>query len=195
MTDIFLTFSLQCEMKCRGSGISIERMGNSAATSCLSAEDHDDAIKDPLVHYFGCLQFCDRDDLLSPNHKIWAIEKAHQIKLETTRKPPQTSETEIEKEAKKNLDAIRDRWKESFEKELRRIELLRKTLEEDKEDAVANLVREVNACCQTWRSSVISKKSFTQIPITSAASSATIANSNSSYDNYVVEEDVSVGII
>ncbi len=64
----FQTFALKCVGKRPGSIILAASMGNKSATSCLSAEAHD-IIKDPLIHYFGCVQFCDRDKLLEdPEH-------------------------------------------------------------------------------------------------------------------------------
>ncbi|KAI3321501.1 hypothetical protein HD806DRAFT_545732 [Xylariaceae sp. AK1471] len=163
-------------------------MGNKSATSCLSAEPHDDAIKDPLVHYFGCTQFRDRSKLLDPKHKIWIDEKTHQRDLEAAR---HTRETEIERKAEESVKAIRERWGNSFNKELWRIEVLRKALEEDESDR--NLVREVNECRKTWQNPPAYKK-----VLADTQKSPTINNTaaaNPSQGKYVPEKDVSVGII
>ncbi|KAI0435950.1 hypothetical protein F4803DRAFT_543842 [Xylaria telfairii] len=177
-------------MKRCGSEISIEIMGNNAATSCLSAEAHDHAIKDPLVHYFGCLRFDDRDEFLNPGNGVWTTEKEHQKKLETARNTPKA---DIEGKATETVKATLERWEEGFDKELRRIELLRKTLEEDKQQK-DNVVQNVNVCRMEWQKDLASRKgrTYTQSP---SVNNHSAAGSNSGHSTYVVEKDISVGII
>ncbi|KAI0528419.1 hypothetical protein GGR58DRAFT_519073 [Xylaria digitata] len=165
-------------------------MGNNPATSCLSAEPHDNAIKDPLVHYFGCIRFCDRGEFLHSDHRIWANEKAHQEKLEAARNTPIK---EIKAKAEGNANSIRERWRNSFNKELRRVELLRKTLQRD--DSDKHLVQEVNDCRESWRASPKYKERFANIQRPSAESDAVAESPDSDGDDYVPEKDVSVGII
>ncbi|GAW18595.1 hypothetical protein ANO14919_080730 [Xylariales sp. No.14919] len=167
-------------------------MSNNSATSCLSAEPHDEAIKDPLIHYFGCTPFFKRDKLLAADHKIWKDEKEHQTKLESARKTP---EAKIGEGVESRVDAIRERWRKDFTKELQRIALIRKTLEEDKAD---NLVQEVNTCRDKWREYFATKNSKSLPPasdISIAESDASSSDSNADSDTYVPEKDVSVGII
>ncbi|KAI0415486.1 hypothetical protein F5X98DRAFT_388827 [Xylaria grammica] len=168
-------------------------MSNNSATSCLSAEPHDDAIKDPLIHYFGCTSFRDRDELLDSRHKIWKDEKEHQTKLETARNTP---EAEIKEKVKNRVEAIQERWKKNIAKELQRIALIRKTL--DKEDETANLVQEVKTCRDKWRQHFAKKNGKSLPPISDisiAESNASSSDSNAGADTYVPEKDVSVGII
>ncbi|KAI0097349.1 hypothetical protein GGR51DRAFT_566556 [Nemania sp. FL0031] len=179
-------------------------MGNNSETSCLSEEPHDDAIKDPLVHYFGCTPFDDRDEFLSPRHQVWKDEKTHQKKLEVARGTP---EQEIENKARASVEAIRKRWDKSIGKEIRRIKLLRETLEKDGSDG--NLVLEVNRCREEWWNT---KKPPSHISNPKPASLAngtepeaneqdTLGNGTEPEANgqdpvaYVPEKDVSVGII
>ncbi|KAI0427452.1 hypothetical protein F5Y09DRAFT_350393 [Xylaria sp. FL1042] len=168
-------------------------MGNNSAISCLSAEDHD-TIKDHLVHYFGCLQFSDRAGFLDPNHKIWTDEKIHQIQLlEKARNAPNTiNDNEIEQKAKEQVDAIRERWRKSFDKELGRIELIRSTLERDDSD---NLVREVNACREEWQAHRKERFADTQELKPPPPKHSPAADVHSDGNIYVPEKDVSVGII
>ncbi|KUI66265.1 hypothetical protein VM1G_02448 [Cytospora mali] len=35
-----------------------------AKSTCLSADSHDDHVQDPVLHYLGCLEFCERADYL-----------------------------------------------------------------------------------------------------------------------------------
>ncbi|RWA03890.1 hypothetical protein EKO27_g11217 [Xylaria grammica] len=168
-------------------------MSNNSATSCLSAEPHDNAIKDPLIHYFGCTSFLDRDKLLDAGHKIWKDEKDHQTKLETARN---TSEARIGEGVESRVEAIRERWRKNFAKELRRIALIRKTLEE--EDEAVNLVRDVNTYRDEWREYFASKNGKSLPPVSDisiAESDASSSDSNADADTYVPEKDVSVGII
>ncbi|TGJ78241.1 hypothetical protein E0Z10_g10521 [Xylaria hypoxylon] len=170
-------------------------MGNNSATSCLSAEPHNDAIKDPLIHYFGCMQFCDRDKLLNPKDKIWIDEETHQTKFETARNTPKA---EIDTKVKEKVDAIRERWGNNFDNELRRIESLRKTLAAD--DADKHLVQEVNECRGRWQNCSACRKGIakTQKPPKLndvGAENDAAVNPDSSKNGYELEKDVSVGII
>ncbi|KAJ8128634.1 hypothetical protein O1611_g5001 [Lasiodiplodia mahajangana] len=164
-------------------------MGNNSATSCLSAEPHDDAIKDPLVHYFGCTQLNNRHKFLEPEHRIWKDEKTHQRNLEAARAVRGTSEQEIERKAEDSVEATRKRWAKNFAKEIRRIRLLRKTLEDEPPEG--NLVLEVKNCREAWWNSKPHRPVLLDIVDGIAEREAT----RRELSPYMPEKDVSVGII
>lgn len=196
-------------------------MGTHSATSCLSAEPHDDAIKDPLVHYLGCTKFDDRKKLRGPDHDIWKWEKEHQENLEAARGTPKM---EIKKKAEDSVKAIRERWVNNFDKELRRIEVLRKAFEAEelaknpvsernkldekieRQNSDKKLVMEVNECREAWKIDVIKKKKAAGIDCSRTVrygapddgtieANATAINQDPTRSVYVPEKDVSVGII
>ncbi|KAI1120338.1 hypothetical protein F5Y10DRAFT_289841 [Nemania abortiva] len=180
-------------------------MSNNSATSCLSAESHNKDIKDPLVHYFGCTPFNDRKALLDIKHEIWTTEREHQEFLEADRG---TDEKEIKGKANESVEAIRKRWENNVNKELRRIRVLRAAIEKNEvvrdpvpegsqrhetanrdvsdNNATGNLVTAVNKCREKWRKSLAERKGrvYTPNPPTTGLDA-----------EYVPEKDVSVGII
>ncbi|GAP83012.2 putative ankyrin repeat protein [Rosellinia necatrix] len=185
-------------------------------TSCLSAEDHHNAITDHLIHYFGCLSITERKEFRTDEHKVWVAECEHQRQLATKRGILKTPD-KIETEAKTKTDAIRKRWISDFDKEEERIELLRRTLEKNnltqevdtwrktlggcclvqevdmcpRTPETANLVQEVDKCREAWRNSSEYRLSSAKPP----KPDQTSTEPNPDPRNYIPEEDVSVGVI
>ncbi|KAI2627729.1 hypothetical protein GGR54DRAFT_652540 [Hypoxylon sp. NC1633] len=113
-------------------------LGYDINATCLSNKYHDYNIKDHLLHYFGCLRDPERKVFLEPEFPIWQQEIEHQ---ESIGHSP--------KEAKEIANAKRNAWKENRDRELRRIEFLRKTLNQDPEDK--HLVAELTNSLGLWR--------------------------------------------
>lgn len=64
--------------------------------TCLSAEPHEHAVIDPVQHYFGCIEICQRPCFFADSNPVW-IEEHERQKLRTTdddlNHPRITSET------------------------------------------------------------------------------------------------------
>jgi hypothetical protein len=165
----------------------------SATTSCLSAEPHDDAIRDPQTHYFGCIEIRDRERFLDPENVIWKKEVEHQKKKLMRagwEKDNEEGRPILEEQALTNAKAIQKRWGSSFRKELRRIDFLRNTLAKD--DLDMHLVQEVDKCREEWKK--LPKRRANIRNNTNAQSSPEAPQSQDSA-LYELEKDISVGII
>ncbi|EAA34322.3 hypothetical protein GE21DRAFT_3573 [Neurospora crassa] len=44
-------------------------------TTCISAEPHEQAVKDPVQHYFGCIEICQRPDFFQESNHVWVNER------------------------------------------------------------------------------------------------------------------------
>ncbi|EGO56225.1 hypothetical protein NEUTE1DRAFT_43839, partial [Neurospora tetrasperma FGSC 2508] len=44
-------------------------------TTCISAEPHEQAVKDPVQHYFGCIEICQRPDFFKESNNVWVNER------------------------------------------------------------------------------------------------------------------------
>lgn len=44
-------------------------------TTCISAEPHEQAVKDPVQHYFGCIEICQRPDFFKESNHVWVNER------------------------------------------------------------------------------------------------------------------------
>lgn len=44
-------------------------------TTCLSTEPHEQAVKDPVQHYFGCIEICQRPDFFKESNRVWVNER------------------------------------------------------------------------------------------------------------------------
>ncbi|KAI3325669.1 hypothetical protein HD806DRAFT_453892 [Xylariaceae sp. AK1471] len=108
--------------------------------ACLSAEDHGCDITDPLVHYLGCIEICQRGDFFGDKNPIWEAELEYHI-----------STGEEQQNADKIVENLKKKWKNNVESELRRIAILRKTLAKDGNDGP--LVSAVEKSREEWRQS------------------------------------------
>ncbi|KAH9904479.1 hypothetical protein F4778DRAFT_64649 [Xylariomycetidae sp. FL2044] len=139
--------------------------------TCLSAEPHDDNVRDILTHYLGCLEFAERKEFFKDTNKVWE-EEVEYFEAEGVSR----------EEAKRRGEKNRDKWKRNCATEERRIEFLRKALERDEKEqekeqnarreelrrdaqdkgqdekhlvksAIDSLVKNVNASRYKWRDS------------------------------------------
>lgn len=111
-----------------------------ASASCLSAEPHDDNIKEYLYHYLGCIELWERKDFFNPENKLWKMEMEHLLRQGRTRN-----------EATAELDKRRLHWQKDCLNELKRIGFLRQTLEKDEIDK--HLTEWVDKSREDWRQS------------------------------------------
>ncbi|KAI1498006.1 hypothetical protein F5X99DRAFT_342470 [Biscogniauxia marginata] len=112
---------------------------NSTIT-CLSSENHKHQIKEHLLHYLGCLEFCDRERFFHVDNSLWKDEIDHQIALGRT-----------QQDANDLVQEKRIAWKTNCESELRRIDFLRKTLSKDLSEH--HLVDKLEESRLEWRNS------------------------------------------
>ncbi|KAI0433174.1 hypothetical protein F5Y09DRAFT_352192 [Xylaria sp. FL1042] len=110
-----------------------------ARKTCLSAEPHENDIRDPLLHYLGCIEIYKREEFLNGKTEIWQKELMHQAKLK-----------KIE-DAKKTVENMKKSWQSTIENEMRRILFLRYTLSNDEHDK--KLVSEVVESYKVWKES------------------------------------------
>ncbi|KAF2966107.1 hypothetical protein GQX73_g7479 [Xylaria multiplex] len=121
----------------------------SASATCLSAESHEHDIRDPLLHYLGCIEIYQREDFLNGNNPIWKDELEHQRSLRIENGVSLALQSE---DAEKAVEKMKESWKVNIENELQRIALLRQTLSNDENDG--QLVKKVEASYKEWRKSV-----------------------------------------
>ncbi|KAI1324519.1 hypothetical protein F5Y16DRAFT_402373 [Xylariaceae sp. FL0255] len=117
---------------------------SSSKIACLSAENHDGEIRDPLAHYFGCIEFWEREAFFEEKTPIWKKERDYQLSI-------LQQAGNREDNANLAVQKLKDSWKSSIRSELRRIAFLRRTLSEDDYDK--HLVQDVNEARKSWRRS------------------------------------------
>ncbi|KAI0468209.1 hypothetical protein F4859DRAFT_517399 [Xylaria cf. heliscus] len=155
-----------------------------AGASCLSAEPHEHNITNPLLHFLGCIEICERDNFLNGNIPIWEDELEYQ-------REEHVDAEEVVKKMKRS-------WTSSCRKELRRIALLRYALSKDNHDK--QLVKEVTSSGRLWRNSSEYKsnigkvKQWRQYEL-GKSNSVTGPDSTHGMDDYELEKDISVPII
>ncbi|KAI3323508.1 hypothetical protein HD806DRAFT_496940 [Xylariaceae sp. AK1471] len=92
-------------------------------TTCLSAEPHDDNIKDHLLHFLGCIPIHERHSFLDDDgHPFFVSEVAHNVNLGRNLQ-----------EAQELSKTKRLAWSSECRKQLRRIDFLREKIAQDKE--------------------------------------------------------------
>lgn len=118
--------------------------------SYLSTKPHNENITNPLLHFHGCIEICQRHDFLQGNSPIWAKELEHQHKLPRPEVPeiPETPEPETPEEI---VERMKRSWKSNFEAEMKRIAILRDTISNDEHDK--SLVRDLEENREIWRRS------------------------------------------
>ncbi|KAI1469067.1 uncharacterized protein F4812DRAFT_318490 [Daldinia caldariorum] len=160
--------------------------GATITIACLSSERHDCAIRDHLLHYLGCLEFCERKDFFSENSDIWKSEVEHQKALGHS-----------PDKAQKITEQKRETWKGDCINELKRISFLRYQLYRDEKDK--HLVEKQEESLETWRNSseyidnirkVSRKRRAQQKKVSTTTPDVVIKE-----ENYDLEKDISIPII
>lgn len=155
--------------------------------TCFSAEDYYcHVIKDPLSHYLGCVEFCDRENFFEPSNLLWQEILEHHTNLGNDRR--KVEETVARKEE----------WKANCESELRRIDFLRKTLEGDEYDN--HLVQRLEESSKAWRKSLeyednINRVKAWRVKKNKRNSPAPVFPSASAHGQYKPEKDMAVPLI
>ncbi|KAI0008409.1 hypothetical protein F4779DRAFT_641913 [Xylariaceae sp. FL0662B] len=113
-------------------------------TTCLSSEPHDTQIHDPILHYLGCIEYCERRTFFDLSSPLWQSE----IELEATKRELNDNEME------RATALVRHRvshWSRACEIELGRIQHLRNALEADHHQT--HFVEQVIRSGSNWRQS------------------------------------------
>ncbi|KAI1271146.1 hypothetical protein F5Y07DRAFT_405873 [Xylaria sp. FL0933] len=152
--------------------------------SCLSAEPHENDIRDPLLHYLGCIEIYKREEFLNGNTNIWQKELTHQEKL-------------LNEDAKGTVENMKNSWHDTIEKEMRRIIFLRHTLSNDEHDK--ELVYDVEESYQGWKDSKKFKDNIDKVKRwreeLGKANSVKGREFHHSKEAYTPEKDISVPVI
>jgi hypothetical protein len=168
-----------------------QRLSNrSPPTNCLSVEDHDHDITDPLAHFLGCIEIGERNDFFSDKNRIWKDELEYQQSL--------GNEQDGASELVKNL---KERWKNNIDSELKRIALLRKTLAEEENDGP--LVSAVDKSREEWRQSHEYQRNIRKVREWRQEHQMSVSNLEpedneaeaNELEGYELEKDISVPVI
>ncbi|ETS74206.1 hypothetical protein PFICI_14072 [Pestalotiopsis fici W106-1] len=162
-------------------------MNRSHHRSCLSAEPHEENIKEVLLHFLGCLKISERHDFLEDEaHPVWSFEAKHNKGENVTKK--------------------REKWRANCLNELRRIEFLREKLKDDGDEDERQLVSNIERSRKEWKRSPEYKEGIQMVEEWRRATpedSGTFKPSGSPVnvkpesvqDKYIPEKDVNVPII
>jgi hypothetical protein len=104
-----------------------------ASLTCLSPDEHKNNIRDPILHYLGCVDISTRNEFLSIPSNVQ--------QNTSTDKQKNTSTDEQQKVE----------WRKDCLSELRRIAFLRSKLKEDKEEQ--HLVDKIDESRKAWKAS------------------------------------------
>ncbi|KAI1346033.1 hypothetical protein F5Y01DRAFT_322383 [Xylaria sp. FL0043] len=152
--------------------------------SCLSAEPHENDIRDPLLHYLGCIEIYKREEFLNGNTDIWQKELKHQEKL-------------LNEDAKGTVENMKNSWHDTIEKEMRRISFLRHTLSNDEHDK--ELVHDVEDSYEKWKVSIQYKENISKVrqwrKELGKVNSVKGREFHHSKEAYAPEKDISVPVI
>ncbi|KAI8944242.1 hypothetical protein F4801DRAFT_572457 [Xylaria longipes] len=150
--------------------------------SCLSAEPHEHNITNPLLHFLGCIEICERDDFLNGDVSIWKEQLKHQRMLQR-------------KNAHGAVENMKSSWRSNIENEMRRIALLRDALSKDNDDK--QLVKEVQESGNLWRDSREYRENIEEVrKWRGDGRNSTIGpDFASAKKDYIPEEDIFVPII
>ncbi|KAI1756205.1 hypothetical protein F4782DRAFT_550101 [Xylaria castorea] len=150
--------------------------------SCLSAEPHEESITNPLIHFLGCIEICERDSFLKRGVSIRKDELVHQ----PTPHCEKTNEV---------VEDMKSRWRSNVESEMRRIALLRRTLSKDSHDK--RLVEEVENSGSLWRDSTEYTENIDKVRQWRGDGRISITGPDfaCAKEDYIPEEDTSVPII
>lgn len=136
--------------------------------TCLSAQLHDpEDIRDPVLHYFGCIEICERKDYFNKDKPMWKYEE--EIELEKIGLfHPDLKEDRRRTEAKRRVDKKIGSLAVAVEAQYKRIDILKRAIVADasrpadrkpnlddtqKQPAPSNLVDCVAQSHEAWKGS------------------------------------------
>lgn len=99
--------------------------------TCLSTEPHDESVEDPIQHYFGCIEICDRPAFLDKSNRVWSHERdVERKKLELAMSDAHDTDSTFDLEARLNEKMGRRIASVAIaiEAQYKRTEVLRKAL-------------------------------------------------------------------
>ncbi|KAI0179497.1 hypothetical protein GGR52DRAFT_309312 [Hypoxylon sp. FL1284] len=108
--------------------------------TCLSADDHGHLVKDVLLHYLGCVEIGDRKRFFDNSYPLWKSIIEEELRHGANRE-----------ETMKMIATKKEDWKKDCDREIRRIDFLRKTLLRDNHDR--HLVKKLAESSADWRKS------------------------------------------
>lgn len=168
-----------------------------SVTGCLSVEPHDNNITNPLLHFLGCIEICERKNFLNGRVSIWKDELEHQCQIRNFDKAKDPDEAKNLDEAKKAVEKMKEGWTSNFNREMKRIATLRRTLFKDDHDT--HLVTEIDRSRRLWRNSPRYKEIIEKVRKwrndNGKENGVEGPSSTDAPSEYVLEKDVSVPII
>ncbi|KAI1305085.1 hypothetical protein F5Y03DRAFT_395148 [Xylaria venustula] len=153
----------------------------SSRKTCLNAEPHENDIRNPLLHYLGCIEIREREKFLSGDSDIWEEELNHQLSLQNVKN------LRREQDAKSKVEKTKDNWRSTIDNEMRRISFLRHTLSREEHDG--QLVNEVSKSYKAWQESVSYRTQLGE------RQQSTRMRLDEFEEVYVPEKDISVPVI
>lgn len=120
--------------------------------TCLSPDPHEDNIKDPILHYLGCVEISTRNKFLKASSNVQSREEAaHEI----TAVQPEGNQQD------RDINEQKAAWREDCLSELRRIAFLRSKIKEDEEEK--HLVENIEKSRKAWRKSNVYEKGIQEV--------------------------------
>lgn len=131
--------------------------------TCLSPDPHEDNIKDPILHFLGCVEISTRNEFLETPSNVQSPEGT--ATEETAPEGTASETTEVQSDGnEQNRDIDEQKkagWREDCLSELRRIAFLRFKLQEDEKEK--HLVEKIEGSRQAWRESEVFNKGIQEI--------------------------------
>ncbi|KAI1358687.1 hypothetical protein F5Y08DRAFT_321254 [Xylaria arbuscula] len=111
------------------------------SSSCLSADPHDDNVKDPVLHYFGCLEAWQRETFFNATSQYWVSEVEKLESIGASRS-----------EAEAKVEAQRESCQKRCAEELHRVSLILNSFARD--DKQAYLLKDIASSRTYWQSTM-----------------------------------------
>ncbi|KAK3396852.1 hypothetical protein B0T20DRAFT_244041 [Sordaria brevicollis] len=135
--------------------------------ACLSTEPHDEAVEDPIQHYFGCIEIRDRPDFLDESNDVWTHEReVERKKLELSMGDAYDNDStfDLEKRLDEKIKRRIGSVAIAIEAQYKRTEVLRKALRKPlSPDTPPCLVDNVEKSRNRWMNSSQFKYGITEV--------------------------------
>jgi hypothetical protein len=136
--------------------------------TCLSADNHDNNVKDHLLHFLGCIEISDRYAFLNdPEYPLWSNETEYVAKdrmKKKTSEPKNKSESPDQatvEAAKIQTVKKQSAWRSECQSELRRIDFLRRILRDDEDEK--HLVEKIEESRKSWENSPVYRSNIENV--------------------------------
>jgi len=186
--------------------------------TCLSEIGHTENIQNHVLHYLGCIERCERDDLFEIGNDLYKHEYKHVLQRlkeerdehsQTKKKkvkgkekvhevePEAIDDSKLGKWAEDLVTGQLEKWKNACDTEIRRIDYLRGCLAKDPETKL--LVQNIDETITKWRASEEYKTNLPKVQDWSGRSNSTPLDSDQpsteDWRNYEPEKDYNLHII